>query len=186
MTLTLDDTVGGASANTYVSRDDATAYFEGHPFASAWTAAGDGTKDIALVYATRILDRSKWAGNKHTTTQALAFPRSFVPTLEFDAAPDFVAEFYRDDTMLYYDETTIPTPLVRATCELALQLLNAGTANPFDVEAVRIKSEAVGPIATEYFDSQDGVKGLALFPDVRQLVEHMLRSNESGIEVIRA
>jgi hypothetical protein len=189
--ITLVATAGGSTSNTYVTQADATTYFEGHPFASAWTSASTGNKDIALAYATRILDRVEWAGVKGSTssgalTQALAFPRRWVPTLEIGASPEYISEDFVDQSVGYYDEDTIPTPLVRATCELALALLNAGTSDPFDQDASRIKSETVGPISTEWFDSQDAVRGLARFPHVLQLVQHMFRASADGVEVQRA
>lgn len=186
MAITLDATVGGASANTYVTQANATTYFEGHAFASTWTAATSANQDIALAHATRILDRVKWAGTKAASTQALAFPREYCPTLEFDAQADVVAEFFIDETTAYYSSTAIPTPLVRATCELALELLKAGTSDPFEQDASRIRSETVGPISTEWFDSQDAVRGISRFPHVIQLVEHMMRTGTNGLESPRA
>lgn len=186
MAITLDPTVGGASANTYISRTDADTYFEGHSFASTWSAAAMGNKDIALAHATRILDRIKWAGTKGSSTQALAFPRRWVPTLEYDAAPDYVAEDFVDESVMYYDDETLPTPLVRATCELALELLKSGTSDPFAKDANRVQSKTVGPLSTTWFDSQDAVRGISRFPHVIGLVQHMMRSGVDGIEVIRA
>lgn len=186
MAITLDATVGGASANTYVTRANATTYFEGHAFAATWAAATTGNQDIALAHATRILDRIRWAGTKASSTQALAFPREYAPTLEFDAIKDVIAEEFVDETLVYYADDAIPTPVVRATCELALELLKGGTTDPFEADASRIRSEAVGPLSTEWFDSQDAVRGLARFPHVLQLVEHLFRTSQTGVEVWRA
>lgn len=191
MPITLIATVGGATSNTYVTLADADTYFEGHAFASTWDAETDANKNIALAHATMILDRIKWAGSKGQTavgglTQALAFPRRWCPTLEYDAAPQHISDDFVDESVMYYDEDAIPTPLVRATCELALELVRAGTTDPLLDDADRIRSETVGPISTEWFDSQDAVRGIARFPHVLSLVQHMMRSAISGTEVMRA
>ena len=191
MPITLVATAGSASANTYVTLADANTYFEGHAFAATWDAETDANKNIALAHATRILDRIAWAGIKGSTsssalTQALAFPRRWVPTLEYGAAPEYISADFIDTSVGYYDEDTIPTPIVRATCELALELVKAGTSDPFEQDASRIKSETIGPISTSWFDSQDAVRGISRFPHVLQLVQHMMRSSVDGVEVHRA
>jgi hypothetical protein len=188
--MTLDATVGGATSNSYTDVTAADAYLATHPFAASWTAAVTADKETALQYATAVLDRERWAGAKGMTpagslTQALSWPRRWAPTLELDASPQFVTEYWIDTSITFYSELTIPTPLVRATCELALVILDAGTTDPFTVDATRVKRETVDVISTEYFDSQDRVRGLAHYPHVAKLVAHLLRDND-GAEVRRA
>jgi hypothetical protein len=110
MSITLDDTVGGASSNTYVSIADADTYFEERLHSSVWTAASIDTKKAALVWATRILDRSvEWVGTIKTTTQALRWPRSGVYT------SDYVS----------ISSTIVPEFVKYAVCELAKQLISS-------------------------------------------------------------
>lgn len=188
MSVTLDATVGGTSANSFVSLEDAESYFEGRPFASAWTAASESTREQALVFASRILNRMKWAGNKGSTTntastQALAWPRRWSPSLEYDAPPDWVSAYFVDTNVEYYSSLTMPTPLKDATCELALEVLNAGTSDPFVTDSTRnIKSETVGPLSTTYFDPSDRAFGLSRFPAVMSIIAPLLRS--SGAMVV--
>ncbi len=190
MPLVLDATAGGASSNSYVSLADAETYFEGRPFASAWNDADQPEKEQALVYATTILDRERWAGAKGTTynaalTQTLAWPRRWVPTLEWDAAPQLISEWFIDTATGYYSELTVPTPIVRATCELALEILRAGDTDPFSVDDTsNIKREKTGPLETEYFAPTNPTTGLGLFPAVVALIAPLLRAS-AGLSIER-
>ena len=190
MPLTLDATPGGASANTYVLLADAETYFLSRPFAAAWTTSTDPLKSQALAYATILLDRQRWLGTKGTTssgalTQALAWPRRWTPTLEFDSYPQFVTDNFIDTSTAFYSSLTIPTPIVRATCELALEVLNAGSVDPLTKDATRnVKRKKIDVLETEYFEPALRVYGLGLFPTVIALIGPLLRS--SGREVDRA
>lgn len=189
---TLVATPGAANANTYITLEEAEVYFASRP--NPWTAtegaddedAVDDSKRAALLYATLLLDREKWKGTKGSTTstaltQALAWPRRWAPTLEFDSAPDFVTDVFIDLSTAYYDSTTIPTPIKRATCELALELLRGGTTDVLAFDGTRnIKSERIGPIATDYFDPSYRVRGLGYFPTVIALVAHLLRAGDTA------
>lgn len=182
MALILDATPGGAAANTYVLLTDAETYFLSRPFSAAWTASTDPVKSQALAYATILLDRQRWLGTKGTTssgalTQALAWPRRWAPTLEFDSYPQFVTDNFIDTSTAFFSSLTIPTPIVRATCELALEILNAGTTDPLTKDPTRnIKREKIDVLETEYFDPQYRVYGLGLFPAVMALIAPLLRS----------
>lgn len=62
--------------NSYVSLEDANAYFEDRLDVDAWTSATDTLKEQALVTSTRMLDELTWSGVAVSETQPLAFPRS--------------------------------------------------------------------------------------------------------------
>jgi hypothetical protein len=186
--LTLDATVGGANANSFASRIQADAYFLTRPFADAWTAASSTQQDQALVFATTLLNGLRWAGGKGATnasalTQALAWPRQWAPTLEADAQPEFVTEYFVDTTLGYFSSLAVPSPIVQATCELALEILKSGTTDLFGQDTTRnIKSETVDVISTTYFDPQYRVYWLARFPAVMNLIAPLLRGGVNEIE----
>ncbi len=183
MSVTLDATVGGTVSNSYVDLDTAETYFEGRPFSSAWKAASSSSKEQALVYATTLLDRERWAGAKGTSvtvaqTQALAWPRRWALTLEADADPEYVSEYFIDTTLGYYSDLTIPKPIKNATCELALAILGSGTSDPFSLDTTRnIKQEVVGPLSTTYFDPGQQASGIGLYPNVVALIAPLLRQS---------
>jgi hypothetical protein len=190
VSVDLDATVAGPTANAYCDADTAQAYFDGRPFAAAWTAASLSQREQALVYATMLLDREKWVGIKGTTTtggyaQALAWPRRWAQSLEFDQQADYIAEYFVDTTIAYYSSLTIPVPIIRATCELALAVLNAGTTDPFIDGTRNIRSERVDVLDTVYLDVHLRTRGLGLFPQVVALVAPLLRSQSQGAQMER-
>lgn len=102
MALTLDATVGGAAATSYVDLAWALEYFENLLSYPRWAAiADDDTRKRALNTATNLLDRLKFWGTRKTTEQALEFPRVYLPTS---------------------DGLTIPRAVQVATVEFALVL----------------------------------------------------------------
>lgn len=181
MPLTLLSTAGGATSNSYASVAEATAYLEGRLFAAAWTAATVAQQEQALVYATTLLDRERWRGAKGITstgalTQALAWPRRWAGTLEQDAPSEWVAEFFVDTATVYYSSLTVPAPIVRATAELALELLKAGDTDPFGKDGTRnVRRKTVDVLTTEYVDASQRARGLAIYPNVLALIAPLLR-----------
>ena len=75
MAATIDATLQGASANSYVTLAEADAYFETVPDSSTWTDKTDDQKTRALISATRWIDALSFYGDRCTETQALKWPR---------------------------------------------------------------------------------------------------------------
>jgi hypothetical protein len=105
---TIDATIGGTAANSYVTVAEADTYFDGRLYATAWTEdATEDDKIKALITATDRLDREDYYGYRWEEDQRLKWPRSGVAT--------------DDGVEIAFDE--IPRQLKDATCELALALL---------------------------------------------------------------
>ena len=80
LTLVKEDGTGKANANSYADVAGADSYFEGHLYATAWTAATSTQKAAALVMATRLIDAEfQFNGYKLLSTQALQWPRERCP-----------------------------------------------------------------------------------------------------------
>src|SRR5437870_961513 len=80
MTLIKEDGTGKADANSYANAADGDAYFDGHLYAGAWTAATTANKEKALVMATRLIDSQyQFNGFRAHETQALQWPREQCP-----------------------------------------------------------------------------------------------------------
>lgn len=110
MTLVKEDGTGKADANSYASAADGDAYFEGHLYATAWTAATTANKEKALVFATRLIDSQvQFNGSRLKTDQALQWPREDCPD------PDSGGESVESDL--------VPKMVRDATCEQARELL---------------------------------------------------------------
>lgn len=188
MTLVLDATVGGASSNAYCTIAQADAYFEARAFGSAWTLAAAGAtlaaEEQAIVMATSLLERERWLGTKGATpagglTQRLAWPRRWAPTLEYDAAPDVITEYFVDTSLLYHSALSIPRPVIEATCELALEILRAGTTDPFARSGFgdqNVKAKQIDVLSWTFFEPQHQARGLDRFPTVLTLIRALLRA----------
>ena len=135
---TLKATPGAVDANTYATRDEATAILAGRASAISWASATDAKKDSALVEATAELEqRVSWRGEKAETAQALAFPRIGLE---------------RDGVAVASD--TIPSELVRATALYANFLLSGGES-PGGVLGL-------GSVRGMRVQAQDALPGLVL------------------------
>lgn len=155
LTLTVNE-------NTYISRANATLYFEGALHGASWVAATDTVKDQALVTATRMLDRQRWQGSKYDSEQALAWPRSGVTDREGNSI----------------DETAVPQDILDATCELALSLIIDSDVQNSSSSSQNIKRVQAGSASVEYFRPTFGGR----FPTiVQELVGYLLSSSAAGL-----
>src|SRR5438105_408390 len=103
--MSLDATIGGADAESYVSVHDADAYHDARGN-TTWVDADDDVKEQLLRKATAYLDgkfRTLWKGQRSTEVQTLAWPRKHV----------------LDEDGRKVDETILPRPVIQATCEAA-------------------------------------------------------------------
>lgn len=126
MPISIDATVGGTSANSYVTLVAAQAIIDGlieNDDVVAWGTATTDQKNRALYSATQRLDRERFLGARATDTQALQWPRDGV------RKPDTYINTYAIGfpfriTTDYYTTTEIPDQIKRAQVELALYLNN--------------------------------------------------------------
>jgi len=135
MPTAIDATVGGSSANSYIT------VVEGDTFAGdviptpAWSAATSDNKLRALLAATARLDELDWVGSRAATTQALAWPRQDAKCGEKD-----------------YAKTVIPPEIKRGAFELANLLLKDPTVDPFSTVA-QVTGELVPGISNQSLKS---------------------------------
>lgn len=132
--MALDATVGGASANSFVTNAEADALAADHPHASAW--AGYTNQDALLIGATRILVRQCFLGTAASETQALPFPRTGLMN--------------RNGFAL--DSATIPTEIKLAQFELALMLGESDISRGSDAAAEGITKLKAGPVELTFAD----------------------------------
>ena len=152
-TPTIDTTLAGANANSYISLADANTYFDSRLHKSDWTGATTPDKTIALIWATRLLDAwVDWKGYRTKEDQALRWPRYDV---------------YDLDSWLI-DSDIVPQFLQDATCELAMHLIGQdSTAQPDTVGFAELK---LGDLALKV-DPSDRDKYGALPDSVLSIVE---------------
>ena len=151
MAVTIDATVGGASANSYVTEAEADDYVDAmikNADVTHWGNGNDDTRRRALAYATQRLDRERYLGARATDTQALQWPRTGV------RKPDTYINTYAVGfpfriTTDYFTDTEIPEYVKRAQVELAVYLHNnvegIGLSGLEDYKNVKIGSIDVTP-----------------------------------------
>lgn len=172
MALTLDATVGGASANTYLANADADALMDGRQPNTAWVnlPTTEDDQNRALAAACVILGRQRWKGYRASTTQALAWPRSYVPD------PDPV---YGGDA--YLADDAIPAAVKRAQVELAYLILSGDfDAGPTGLEG--LKSLKVGAIEIE---ADSSAPRASLPESVRREIAPFLAGGENTVRLVR-
>jgi len=149
MAITIDATVGGASANSYLTLADAQALIDGmveNDDVTAWASATTDQKNRALYSATQRLDRERFLGARATDTQALQWPRTGV------RKPDTYINTYAIGfpfkiTTDYFTDTEIPDQIKQAQVVLAVYLNNnkdgMGLSGLEDYKSVTIGSLSV-------------------------------------------
>lgn len=120
LVLIEEDGSGRVDANSYASVADAEAYFEGHLYAAAWTAATEERKAAGLVMATRLIDALfQFNGYRAHDEQALQWPREKCPDPD-KGLPTSVLQWVSD---CYVEPDLVPVPVMEAACEMARELL---------------------------------------------------------------
>jgi hypothetical protein len=85
LTLIKEDGTGKTDANSYADVADGNAYHDGHLYATAWMAATDAQKSVALVMSSRLIDAEyQFNGVQTTDGQSLAWPRYRCPDPDRD------------------------------------------------------------------------------------------------------
>ena len=106
--MALNATLGASDANSYVTLDEANAYFADRMHASSWVAATD--KDQLLVTSSQMLDwYINWKGDKYTVAQSMQWPRE--------------GAIRPDGTVI--DEDVLPPEIKIAVYELAITCIDA-------------------------------------------------------------
>jgi hypothetical protein len=126
MAISIDATVGGASANSYLTLSDANAIIDGlvqDDDVAAWGSATADQKNRALYTATQRIDRERFLGARATDTQSLQWPRTGV------RKPDTYINTYSVGfpfriTTDYFTDTEIPDQVKKAQAVLAVYLNN--------------------------------------------------------------
>jgi hypothetical protein len=145
MPTALDPTVGGASANTYATRTEYNAYWGDRLYNTGALAATDDTKDMALLWAARLLTACfKWRGVATDDVQVLPWPRTGLLTATGKALASNVN----------------PVQLKNAQCEWAGILITGGdrTADKPNTKVIgseqAVTSMTAGPVSISYEGSQ--------------------------------
>ena len=126
MAISIDATVGGASANSYITLADANSIVEGlvaDDDVAAWDGSSNDNKNRALYTAAVRVDRERFLGARVTNTQALQWPRQGVRKPDTYINTYSIGFPFRISTD-YFSETEIPEQVKKAQVILAVYLNN--------------------------------------------------------------
>ncbi|MGZ4965288.1 MAG: DnaT-like ssDNA-binding protein [Limisphaerales bacterium] len=200
-----EDGTGLANANSYAVAADGDDYHAAHLYASAWTGATAGNKDIALVMATRLIDaQCEFLGFHKSNVQALQWPRVQVPDREASGvfwAPGLVIGL-GPAAPLYLSSDVVPPCVIAATCELARELLITDRTGPPLGEGLKSASvktaTSTKPVGTTGVASSASAASAYVYeksdrrPIMTPVVEALLRRvlagspGKSTVKVVRA
>lgn len=141
MSLIVENGTVVAGAESYLAVTDADTYHANRGSA-AWAALTTTAKEQALRQATDYMVevyRHAWTGYRFTATQALDWPRSYVPI------PDAVSGYGPYEAMVA--PNIVPTEVKNACAILALKA-SAGDLMP-DLAQNKIRQK-IGPLEVEY------------------------------------
>jgi hypothetical protein len=130
--------IDGNDYDAYADQEEADLYLAASLSADSWRAAEDDVKGMALVTATRLLDRQSWVGEKNVSNQTLAWPRK-------DTGVEGVAD------------AVIPQDIINGTIELASALIDGSEAQTAQTTAQTIQSLRAGSVSISYFRGAEGV-----------------------------
>jgi hypothetical protein len=133
-TMVVETGSGSSTANSYCSVNNADTYHEKRLHVSTWTAATDDNKEIALMWATRLVDEQViWNGVAVGTDQALMWPRNLL--------------YDRNGFAIL--STTIPTFLKEATAEFARYLIGEDRTTETNRDLMGFKKIKIDVLAME-------------------------------------
>ena len=179
MALIIETGTGSATAESYISVADATTY-QADRGNAAWAAvASDTVREQLLRKATDFMVeqyRTRWAGGRVLTTQALDWPRYQVPRLDVYGSSGFGFAGYG----LYYPSDEVPEAVRRACAEFALRAIDGDLGPDLSAPVIR---EKVGPIEVQY---AEGARQEVRYSAIDKLLEPFLLGSESLVRVQRA
>lgn len=178
--MAFDATVGGASSNSYAEIASADDFFVTRLNSSVWSASDDATKQSALVTATSQLDRLQYIGEPATKTQALSWPREFVPV------PDPSGIYWGQELRLrehYEKPTVIPKRVLEALYEVCFLLLSDNTLT--EDPSLRQFENLEVPGVVKLTINSNALPRL-FNKNVRTLIDPYMKARNFAVPVLRA
>jgi len=175
MALITEDGTGLVGAESYVSEAYSLTYHAAIGI-STWATITQAQREQALRRATDYMEqayRLRWAGYRRTDTQALAWPRSYVPR------PDTAANAYYGSGVGYYAHDSVPAEVQKACASLALR---AAAGELLSDQTQRKSSVTIGPISTTY---EAGSKLNTTYTEIDALLRPLMKSGRGQIQLVR-
>lgn len=134
---TIVATAGAVDANSYVTLAEAETYMTTRLHITTWTAATNTQKESALIWATRLVDRTlRFNGAKASDTQALVWPRTGLV----------------DESGVDVSSSSVPQIIKDLQVEMSLLLLSADRTAESQAGAAGLTSLRAGPVTLAFKD----------------------------------
>ena len=152
--MALDATISGASSNSYLSLEDAEAYFSARLRSEAWDVASESDQEKALLTACRRIEAHRLQVHR----RPYGFPYDLPNALDrpadplAPADPDQALSFPRQRDLDQSGNYAIPDQVKQAQCEEALALLAQGAEQERrrSLQATGVKSFSVDGLSETY------------------------------------
>jgi len=152
--MAVDATIAGAASNSYLSLEDAQAYFAARLRSEAWETASDADQEKALLTACRRIEAHRLQVHR----RPYGFPYDLPNALDrpadplAPADPDQALSFPRQRDLDRTGSFAIPDQVKQAQCEEALALLAQGAEQERrrSLQAAGVKSFAVDGLSESY------------------------------------
>ena len=105
--------------NSYITLADANTYFGTRLFSDSWNNSTESNKSLAILSATKKIDRLVMRGVKSISTQSLAFPRAIYSDYYTNDLPNLSLRINGN----YNVETSVSQRVIDACCEEAMAML---------------------------------------------------------------
>lgn len=173
LVITVEDGSGVPNANSYISVEDADAYFGARLYSTAWTGATKEVQKAALIQATRTLDNYiQWDGIKADPTFDREFPRVDIYETQIIDGVQTLVELV----------DMVPKEIPMAECELAIWFLIIDVTSVSGTEGFK-KLNVPGAIS---FEVDNGTKPSLIPALVFQLVSKYGTRKGSFLQTVRA
>jgi|TARA_B110000285_G_scaffold5747_1_gene6087 hypothetical protein len=173
-----------ATYNSFVSLLEADTYHGRRLNNSLWREADEDTRTSALFWATDILNRQDWKGNPVSYTQALAWPRKYVPNrLSVHRQwnkPNMFDDYDSIHRIQYLTELDVPQEIKDVTAELAQYLLarESSGKNQAASSDDQLANLTLGGLSMEFREEEDNITDMP--SNVYHQVKDFLNSVTEG------
>lgn len=144
--------------------------------ATLWADLSQTDKERALVRACQYITqeyRARWAGWRMTATQALDWPRAYVPYTE---------GYYTGQA--YYADDAVPIEVQQANAELAIKAAS-GDLSPDITRLIASETKTVGPL-TKSVSYVEGGSPNTRYRSLDAMLRPLLKSGGGSIPLFRA
>lgn len=170
-----DGTLASASANSYVSIANVSAYCVNMGY-TTWASLSTTDQGTAILRGMVYIDSLQYKGYKTAFTNPLQWPRMGV----YGPAADIQGYPFWDN----FPQNEIPNSLKRATCQAAYEeSVSAGILLP--TSDANIKKEKIDVLEIEYFDRSEEISSSPVFAKIKALMVDILKSDGGNFVTVK-